>query len=153
MIFTFGKHNGRSVEEVILRDANYIAWILNQKQPRGSFAQACERARQLIAIFNSKPFLLKCCSSVCSATATLATACIRPYTTVMFWCDDCSPVGSEVNAGKFQQVVTYNDAVFHVSSWWGGGEEGYQSLIRDLAQAKGLPPQARAKQIQAFFGS
>ncbi len=73
MEITFGKHAGKSLELLILKEPTYIAWMLNQLNASGDMKHAQEKAKHLIAVFNAKPVLKDCFGK--PALAHKATRC------------------------------------------------------------------------------
>ena len=114
--------------------------------------RAQDEARRLIARFNSKP-LVKDCFGEPGAhhKATRCTVYGKNVMAPRWWCDTCDPYQSGANAGKLQAVASYEDALDHVGFWCGGHSADYKSLIKALAQAKGLPAHVGEKQAAAFF--
>jgi len=152
MQILFGKHYGKSLELLLLKQPDYVAWMLSQRGAHGVMKRAQTEAKHLVARFNAKSLLKKCFSKEGSEQA--ATRCtvygenaLVPY----WWCSSCNPYQSGANAGKLQAVATYEEALDHVLFWCGGRAADYKSLIKDLAQAKGLPDRVGEKQAAAFF--
>ena len=56
----------------------------------------------------------------------------------MFWCNNCSPDEVGTYNGKIQIIETYVDALNHVTNYCQGRKGDYRSLIRSIAQGKGL---------------
>jgi hypothetical protein len=149
MIVKFGKHSGQTVEEIVLRDPDYIVWLLRQEAPRGQMEAICDEVRRLIRVFDCKPFAAGC--SGCEATATRCSVYEGPNLALQCWCDACDPYSAGAGPGKLRVIRTYTDAIRHVASQCRRGKREYEMVIRDLAQAKGLPERARANRIRAFF--
>lgn len=152
MEITFGKHAGKSLELLLLKEPAYIAWMLGQQNTMGAMKHAQNEARRLIARFNSKPFIPNCFGKQAPEhKATRCTVYGNNVTAPCWWCISCDPYQSGANSGKLQSVSTYEDALNHVGFWCGGRASDYKSLIKDLAQAKGLPARVGEKQATAFF--
>lgn len=150
MLLTFGKHQGSTVAEIVLKESDYLIWMLGQQNPTGPMAQACAEARRLIAIFDDKPFLHQCMGHDCDAQATRITVYgqnIQP----VYWCDACDPYSMGAASGKIQAIKRYCDAVQHVSFWCQGRKSDLKELIRSMARAKGLPARVGVQQAEAFF--
>ena len=149
MIITFGKFVNKTVEEIIIRDPDYIAWALRLETPRGEMQAVCVEARRLIRAFDRKPFTAVC--SECKRTATRCSVYRGLNPCLQFWCDDCSLYSAGAGPGKLREIRTYADAIFHVASQRGSRKPDYRAIIRNLAEAKGLPARLSAKSIQTFF--
>jgi hypothetical protein len=66
---------------------------------------------------------------------------------MVWWCDlyeTCSP-------GKLEIIRTYFDVVCYAKAFLAGRKQSLKVLIRQLAQAKGLPGRAGPDQARAFF--
>ena len=107
MIVLFGRHWGRTVEEVVLKDPCYISWAMNQREPDERFAAFCEEASRLIGIFDWMPFIQKCNS--CDRVATRCTL-YRNSPRPVFWCDQCNPSTAGASPGNLWEVRSYWDA-------------------------------------------
>jgi hypothetical protein len=149
MQVTFGKYAGTSLELLMLRAPEYIHWIV-QQSATGALLELKSEALKLMKKFDAKPFNQVCHSRTCRLGATRATVygdSLVPY----WWCANCDPYGSGANAGKLQIVRTYADALSHVEFYCSGHKSDYGKLIRDLAEAKGLPVRVGEKKAQFFF--
>ena len=61
MKVTFGKHAGKSVELLMLKEPSYIKWVLDKESPTGAMEKVKSHIQQLIQIFDAKPFTGKQC--------------------------------------------------------------------------------------------
>lgn len=77
----FGKHSDKSIEVLLLKDPDYVFWMLDLEDSAGSMARACAEASRLIAIFDEKPMLGTCAASLWERQVTTAT-CSSGATTV-----------------------------------------------------------------------
>ena len=69
---------------------------------------------------------------------------------MQYWCDDCNSYSAGASPGKLQEICGYLDAVQYALNWC--GPKGFSEIVvRDLAEAKGLPERAGVAQIRAFF--
>ena len=107
MIVSFGKHCGRTAEEVILKDPAYVSWAMNQPEPGERLAAFCEEVSWLIGIFDRKPFVQKCTN--CPRPATRCTL-YKDSPQPMFWCDQCNPYTAGASPGRLRDVRSYWDA-------------------------------------------
>ena len=70
----------------------------------------------------------------------------------MWWCDYYGPDPILALNGRVHLITSYRDSLSHVERYCKGRKSDYQVLIRDLAQAKGLPSRVGEKQGKEFFG-
>ena len=151
MKVTFGKHSGKSVELLMLKEPSYIQWVLNQQSPTGNMATVKSHIQHLISIFDSKPFKGKKCSSKsCDKPVTRYTVYfdnLQPY----WWCDTCDPYQLGANSGKLHLPNDYKSALLHVATFCQGRKPDYTYIIKTLSQAKGLPDRVGESQAQSFF--
>jgi len=148
----FGKHQGLSVEKLVLQEPGYVSWMLSQPAPTGPMGPASDEARSLVAVFDDKPFAARCCGEGC---ANRATRCVLYVGTSDFtlWCDHCDPYSLGADPGKLTLIRGYYDAINYVMTWCGNRKSSLGLLIRDLARAKGLPLRVGPEQAHAFFAS
>ena len=145
----FGKYEGKTVEELVLKDPGYILWCLKQ-QAVGPMLALQKHAKALIAKLDAKPIQKTCYGQRCSAPATRASVYgdnIGP----MWWCNRCNPYQAGANNGKLQIICTFNDALQHVDQCCGGKKADQALIFKYLAQAKGMPVRNTAKAREAFF--
>src|SRR5690348_4053546 len=116
MLVTFGKHQGRTVEELVLKEPDYVVWMLMQPNPAGAMARTCHEARRLIGVFDDKPFLGPCSGRDCPRPATRCSVYGQNIQPVC-WCDDCDPYSMGASQGRLQIITGYGDAVRHVGAW------------------------------------
>lgn len=152
MKINFGKHSGKSLEILILKDPSYIKWILAQTSPKGEMAVIKTHAKKLIAIFDAKPITNKNCWAFreCHNKATKLTVYrdnIDPY----WWCDTCDPYQTGANPGKLQSPVHYVSALEHVEAFCSDKKSSHSKIIKTIARAKGLPMRVGEAQAQKFF--
>jgi hypothetical protein len=150
MLIQFGKHWGKSLEHVLLRDPDYVLWMLKQKEPSGPLARALREARRLIAVFDAKPVVRKCRGTGCRKPATrcsLYPANPRP----LWWCDGCDPYQLGASPGTLLVVKSYLDAITYVQSYCHGRKGDLSLIIKLIAEAKGLPSRVGDEEAEAFF--
>jgi len=148
---TFGKHAGKSVELLMLKEASYIKWVLEQQSPTGAMTKVKAHILRLIENFDAKPFVGKqCWSKSCGKEVTRLTVYldnIDPY----WWCDTCDPYQTGAISGKLQLPVDYISALQHVELYCRNRKSDYTAIIKMIAQAKGLPGRVGEAQVQKFF--
>jgi len=152
MKITFGKYIGKAMEMLVLKVPEYVAWMLEQHAaPSSQMAKAQDEAKRLIIKFDDKPFMKKCSGKNCNETATRCTVydanVLNPY----WWCENCNPYQSGAAPGKLQVLTTYCQAISHVENYYGNRKSDYQSIIRSMAEAKGLPRRVGDAQSTKFF--
>lgn len=147
----FGKHAGKTIELLVLKEPDYIAWMLAQETRAGSSMENAQmEANRLIAMFDRKPYIKKCFGRNCTQTATCCTVYNSNVLSPYWWCDNCSPYQSGASPGKLFVLRTYSEAISHADRY-SGVKSDYKSIIRSMAEAKGLPARVGAKQAAQFF--
>ena len=151
MQITFGKHKGKSVELVVLKDPAYIYWILQQTDhATGLLKKVIAEAWRLLHIFNQKPFRCKCMGQNCSTLATDITLygnSLTPY----WFCEKCDIEQLGASSWKLQRIRKYTRALSHVNNHCRGRKGDLNVLITTMARAKGLPLRVGELQAAAFF--
>lgn len=149
MLITFGKHTGRSSEEVTLKHASYAKWVLEQVNAGSGLMALRKDIDKLIKKFDANPFSKSCHG--CSSPATNVTAYWNNDAVLYRWCDSCDPYSAGANAGKLYVLRSVSDAFRHVQLRCGGTNGGYDRIIKALAQSKGLPNRVSASAAKNFF--
>ena len=121
-------------------------WILDKTEPYGQLIQVRKEVLRLIKVFDSKPFILKCfgCKRRPATRFSLAIPNSSPY----WWCDVCSPRSMGCD-GLLTVGKTYQVALQYAERYLRKGHT--KSLIRVLAEAKGLPKRVGETQSVNFF--
>jgi hypothetical protein len=148
MFLRFGKHRGKSMESLALKEPDYCVWMLSEDQGSYMLGEARQELFRLIRRFDKKPILEPC--EGCGDTATRGTlyhGSAAPH----WFCDDCNPYDLGASSGKLVIVSTFADAVAYVGSWCNGRRDALKALILALARAKGLPARVGESEAQAFF--
>jgi hypothetical protein len=149
MSLDFGKHRGKLLETVVIKEPGYIHWMLSE-DASGRMTRAQEKARRLIEIFDAKPLLYRCHNPDRDRTATYCSL-YGDNLSPLWWCDACDPCSAGAPGYKLNLVKEYMHAVWHIRMHCGDREEGKRRLIRILAEAKGLPDRVTAKAVAEFF--
>ncbi len=139
-----GKYAGKSSEQVVLKFPDYVEWYIGAYPT----AKLSTEFKRLVGIFDRKPLRTKCYT--CKKSATLATAYMN-NPSLYFWCSDCDYYGSGANKGKLTIIKTYSNALQHIELNCGGYKSWKSTIIKSLAQAKGLPARVGDAQAVAFF--
>jgi len=151
MIIKCGKkHNGKSVDEVMLKDPGYVKWVLENSNAAGQLKEIRNEMLTLIDIFNSKHFTKKCAGNNCGKISTRCTAYKDNFQILYWWCDNCNPYQSGARAGTLHVIHTYQDALSYVADVCKNRED-YVAFIKRLAQEKGLPKRLKKGDINKFF--
>lgn len=151
MLITFGKYKKSSVASVVLKDPDYVRWVLRQENPEGALSKVKNEMKNLIAAFDSMPIMRKCNGLNCQEKSTLFSTYSGSASSLFFWCDLCNPYQCGANKGKLTTHKTYKEALEHIDFSCNGTKAGYKAIIRGLAIAKGLPKRSGEVQIAAFF--
>lgn len=149
----FGKHVGKSVEFLMLKEPSYIKWVLEQQSPTGAMAKVKSYIQQLIEIFDKKPFTGKqCCAKKCKQPATRFTVYLDNLDPC-WWCNTCDPYQKGANSGKLQSPINYRSALQHVELYCRNRKSDYTDIIKMISHAKSLPNRIGEAQAQKFFHS
>jgi len=151
MNITFGKHKGKSIGSLVLKEPDYVSWLLSNADCGAAMLAAIKEASRLIAIYNDKPFQKPCHGKNCSSQATRCSVYMSAVSTPMWWCDTCNPYRAGASEGQLQSIRTYQDALVHISLHCNRRKRSYRTLIKKLAKAKGLPDRVTEKQVSGFF--
>ena len=151
MLITFGKHKGTSIPSVVLKEPDYVRWVLGQHNAEGALAKVEAEMKELVASFDAKPIARGCAGHICKANATCFSTYFGSPSSLHFWCDSCDPYQSGANKGKLSKCKTYQEALAHIEFSCKGTRTGYKAIIRELALAKGLTQRSGEAQIAAFF--
>ena len=151
MQVTFGKHNGKSVGYLILKEPDYLMWLLKQPNSEGPMAKVKVEAIRLISIFNSKSFIRKCEGKNCQTPVSKYTTYTGSTSSLSYWCESCDPYQLGALKGKLSEHVSYDEAIKHIQLTCGATKAGYKAIVRELALSKGLPERSGESQIDAFF--
>lgn len=148
MILGFGKHSEESVQKLLFSEPSYVEWILDQPEPRGRLKAARQEVLRLRAHMDGKPFKVHCAG--CGGAASRASAYWNSDS-LFFWCEDCDHYQLGANQGKLAIVRSYEDALRHAKFRCGDNEKIKKSVVKQLAQAKGLKSKLTAKALDEFF--
>lgn len=151
MRITFGKHNGKSVELVMVKAPDYVKWVLKQEDAVGQLLIVKKEMLRLIDVFNAKPILRRCAGRECDRKATKGSVYKDNVGRFEWWCDKCDPLLGGFLAGKVYIIRTYEDALDYVESHCWNRKSDYEALIHALARAKGLLKRVGEKQAREFF--
>ena len=146
----FGKYKNMTIEALVLKEAYYVAWILDQSDPSGPLARAQAEIQRLIHLFDVTPYRTKCYGHDCSKSAKYCTVYQSNAYSRMWWCDGCNPYQMGAIDGKLSRISTYRDAINHCRIFCSRRED-FNNLIKHIAQAKGLPQRVGEKQAAEFF--
>jgi hypothetical protein len=151
MFITFGKHQGKSPQLLLLKYPDYALWMLREERATGNFASVQTELRRLIRLFDDKPILVPCLGADCENIATRGTV-YWGGAHFSWWCDDCDPCQLGASRGKLSIVQSFAHVIHHVGTNCKGEKPILRALIRRLAQAKGLAERVGEKQARDFFG-
>jgi hypothetical protein len=146
------KHFEKPMELLVLTDPEYVVSLLRFDEPGGSLSKARSELIRLIRVFDGLPLTTRCQSPDCRRRATRFSAYKRTVRMVPI-CDKCNPYHMGASSGKLSVVQTYQDAVSHVMESCRGRKADLKSIIRTLAEAKGLPGRVSEVQALSFFNS
>jgi hypothetical protein len=135
MVIWFGKHRGKSIEDLVVTEPDYALWVLAQEGAAGPLAEARREVSRVLRQFDESPILRPCKGPSCTRAATrcsLYHGSATPY----WWCDSCDPAQECCSPGKLSIIRTYGDSVQYVSLYCGGRKGDLRVLIKQMARAK-----------------
>jgi hypothetical protein len=150
MLLTFGKHFGRLLEAVVLKEPAYVRLMLSYEGANGPLARAQEEALRLIEIFDARPFLLPCTNPDCHRTATCCWLFYYSFSP-KWWCGKCDLPQTLPCPDLLYLFGTYGAAASYIETAYYPREEGMRRLIRLMAEAKGLPEGFTDRAAEEFF--
>ena len=151
MQIKFGKHAGKSSEEVLLKHASYVAWVVSQTGANSQLAALQTDIAELTQTLDMKPFVGKCHTDGCKRPVAKLSAYLGNDKDLYKWCEQCDPYTSGANPGKLTQVRTYADVMRHVQFHCGGTKGSYDKLVKSYAKTKGLPDRVSTATAIQFF--
>ena len=143
MEFKSGKRQGKTTEEVLLKEPDFAEMCIAE-YPDAPHSRAFAR---LVTRFDEKAYVKKC---RCKKLATRASAYFGSAS-LMFWCDECDPYAAGAIDGKLRQIETLEEGLDHINWTARGNRALKRSLVRSLAEAKGLPKRVGRLQAMEFF--
>jgi hypothetical protein len=139
-----GKHAGKSIEEILVKQPDYALWYMGELPA----SKAGKELRRLEKLLDARPFATKC--QGCSEKAARATG-YWGSPTLYFWCTTCNPYMLGASQGKLRVIKTYRECLEHIDLTAGGGKAWRQDVVRQLLEAKGLKTPLTKKKLAAFF--
>jgi len=150
MQITFGRCEGKTSQEVVLKKASYVKWVLGEKAS-GALLKLQVDMKKLIARLDNRPYVSKCSKAGCTRPVSRLTAYANNDADLYSWCAICDPYSLGANSGKLTVVTSYKDVLNHVMHRCGATNGGYDRLIKEYARSKGLPSRVGAAAAAAFF--
>jgi hypothetical protein len=150
MQITFGKCEGKTAQEVVLKQASYVKWVLDQTAS-GSLGNLQLEMERLIARLDNKPYACKCSKAGCTRPVSCLTAYANNDADLYPWCTICDPYTLGANSGKLTTVTSYKEMLSHVTIRCGATKGGYDRIVKAYARSKGLPARVGAASAAAFF--
>jgi hypothetical protein len=138
----FGKHKGKTHEEVLLKHPDYAQWMI-EHLPESAHQAIISRMQD----FDDKPFTADCDREY-GRKATRVTAC-GDSSGLCFWCDECDPLSN--GARRVAIIYSLTGLLQHVDANADGNRALKRRIVRRLAAAKGLPKRVGEKEALDFF--
>jgi hypothetical protein len=151
MQITFGKHRGKSSQEIAIKDGAYVKWVFDQNASGPPLGILQVELKRLTKHLDTKPFTGKCSNHGCTRKVCRLSAYTNNESDLYPWCAICDPYSLGANSGKLSIVVTYKDMLNHVEFRCGDTKSGYDRIIRAYASSKGLPSRVGAATAAQFF--
>jgi len=145
MILKSGKNKGKSTEELVLKQPDWVQFFLS-KNPGSKVGN---ELRAHIEFFDQKSFVKNCFG--CKALATRSTLYAGNAEDAMYWCEECDPYSLGANQGKLSIVKRYAEALSFVTARCKGSRGEKRDVIKQLGKAKGLPARVGKQAAIDFF--
>jgi hypothetical protein len=139
-----GPKAGKSTQELILKDPGWVQFFVGKNPQSKVTAELKRHDRALTA----RPFVEKC---RCKSFATRLSFYAGNATTSISWCDECDPYSLGARRGTLTIVRTFMEAVRFVDSTCKGRRTDKRLVVRQLAEAKGLPKRVGQSAAIAFL--
>lgn len=150
MQITFGKFNGKTSQEVLIKHAHYAKWVLGQSTT-GSLGALQTDLNRLVVALDQKPYTCKCSTNGCARPVSRLTAYANNDTDLYAWCSSCDPYSLGANSGKLSVVNNYNDVPNHVELRCGATKGGYDRIVKAYAKSNGIPTRVGAAAAAKFL--
>ena len=134
-----------SIEEKVLKRPDYAQWM-RTKHPE---SPAGTRINCLIVLFDLKPYQVLCRG--CSRLARKAVVERGLASHLSFLCDDNCQNDYGIRNGTLCVLPNYIHALCYVEFECDGSKVAQRSIIREMAEAKGLPKQTGKAGAAKFF--
>ena len=125
-------------------------WILEKTDSAGPLVYVRNEVIRLLSIFNNKKFIKECVG--CGNVATYCTVYGNTVHNPHWFCDECDPYRLGAAQGRLNVLRTYEDSLEHVK-FWCDEKYNYKSIIRSMAEAKGLIGSVTKSRAQVFFNT
>ena len=146
MLMPSGKHQGKTNEEILLKEPDYARWYMRELPE----SRAGREFRRLEKAFDAKPFVEKCAGNCGHKAKRVSAYWGSPL--LMFWCDKCDPRGNGAEPGKLRYPInTWRAVLEHIDFTAGGSKVWKRGIVRNLARGKGLKKPLGMKKLDAFF--
>jgi hypothetical protein len=146
---TIGVHKGTSLKILVLKQPDYINWLLPY-DARGPLEVMKTEVLRLIEVFDAKEIVAACSADGCKRAASRFSI-YGADVTPMCWCADCDPHLLGAQRGKIQLLKTYRDCLGHVKRYCGSQRNAYIEIIKRVARVKGSGARVGEPQAAAFF--
>ena len=137
MRMTFGRHKGKTLEIIALKDPEFIRDLLASEAKGKDQIRLRAEASQLLDTFDRRAFQVRCVGSGCNQPASRCTIYKSDVLNPWWWCDACDPKQYGIGPDRIRIVRTYQDALDFCEPF--GDPTVARDIIRVLAEAKGLP--------------
>lgn len=145
-----GRHKGKTLELVALKDPEYI-WDLLLSKPRGARQERAQaKARALVETFDRRAFDVLCVGGGCERKATRCTVCKSSVDTPWWWCDACDPWQYGAGRDMLHVLRTYQDVLDFCRTF--DDPTVARDLVLTLAMAKGLSKLGETQADLFFHG-
>lgn len=91
MQITFGKCDGKTSQEVVVKHGAYTKWVLDQAVAGSALGRLQTDVKRLIAMLDAKVHTGKCSYPGCVRSVVKLTAYDNNDADLYSWCDLCDP--------------------------------------------------------------
>lgn len=133
----FGKHEGASIDWVMLMRPTYALWIMNRQMPTCGLREAADAIGKMAFVLDRMPLRTLCANPGCTAPAS---GLFAPYNApeVRAYCRTCRQRGFPNEPDPMTPIIAYRDAIQHVQqTYTGPRRKEVCTLALDVAEAKG----------------
>ena len=150
MLIGFGKHASLNVQQIMLRQPDYVVWMQNQPVPGKSMLKVLTEVNRLAILFDAKTPIHSCSGSGCSKIATYATGYSGNPSTLYWWCNSCNPYSSGAMSGKLHKISTFSEAL-KFAQYCGGTKSDFRTVVLKFSEGKGAPNRLTATAAAMFL--
>ena len=136
MRMAFGRHKGKTLEIIALKDPDFIRDLLASEPRTCTQRRVQVEARRLVDTFDRRAFRVRCVGRDCDRLASRCTIYKSDVMNPWWWCDTFDRQQYGAGQDRIRIVRTYQDVLDFSNSF--DDPTVVRDLILALAEAKGL---------------